>query len=287
MGGPGTLYGSRIQSIFAGHCVTCHGQTKHNSNLRLDSYEAVMHGGKHGRVIKVGEPKRSELFRRITLPPTDNGFMPAENRRPLSASEVKLIEIWISAGASGTLSADVFQGLPTASTEVAEVTFEESDPAAVAKQRATLAPTVAQLQKLFPNTVDYESRGSADLVVDMSLLSSKFGDGDLAALKPLADRIVVADFSNTAITDRSATAIAAMKRLRVLRLMHTKITDATVQALGTLDQLKSLNVFGTAVTPAALPVAEHMPKLQHIYTGETKITAEASMPEAVKSKVVF
>ena len=239
------------------------------------------------RVIKAGDAKGSELFRRITLPRTDDDFMPAENKRPLSPDEVKLIELWISAGASGTQAADAIKGLPTESAPVADVTFEEIDPAAVQKQRAALAATVAQLQKQFPDTLDYESRGSADLVVNMSLRGSKFGDEDLAALKPLASQIVVADFSNTAITDRSAAVIAAMKHLRVLRLAHTKITDATVLALGGLNQLESVSVFGTAVTPAALSILAQIPKLQHIYVGETKITADASIPDTAKSKVVF
>ena len=170
---------------------------------------------------------------------------------------------------------------------VADVSFEEIDTAAVAKLRAPLAPTVAQLQKRFPDVLEYESRGSADLVVNVSLMGAKFGDEDMAALKPLAEQIVIADFSGTAVTDRSAASIAAMKRLRVLRLMRTKITDATMQALGGLDQLESLNVFGTAVTPAALLVAAHLPKLQHLYAGETKIPADVPVPEAVRSKLTF
>jgi uncharacterized membrane protein len=288
-GGPATFYGARIQPLFTARCVSCHGRSKRKGKLRLDSFDQLMHGGKHGLVIKAGDAKGSELFHRITLPRTDDDFMPAENKRPLSPDEVKLIELWISAGASGTQAADAIKGLPTelSSAPVAEVTFEEIDPAAVQKQRAALAPTVAQLQKQFPDTLDYESRGSADLVVNMSLRGSKFGDEDLAALRSLASQIVVADFSNTAITNRSAAVIAAMKRLRVLRLAHTKITDATVLALGGLDQLESVSVFGTTVTPAALSILGQIPKLQHIYVGETKITADASIPDTAKSKVVF
>jgi uncharacterized membrane protein len=288
-GGPATFYGARIQPLFAGHCIACHGQSKHKGKLRLDTYEAVMHGGKDGPVIKAGDAKGSELFHRITLPRTDDDFMPAENKRPLSPGEVKLIELWISAGASGTQAADAIKDLPmeSSSPAVAEVSFEEMDPAVVARQRAALAPTIAQLQKQFPDRLQYESRNSSDLVVNMSLLGSKFGDEDLTALKPLAGQIVVADFSNTSISDRSANVLAEMKRLRSLRLAHTKITDATLQALGGLDQLESVSVFGTAVTPAALPIVGQMPKLRHIYVGETKISQDASIPEPAKSKVVF
>ncbi len=36
-GGPATFYGARIQPLFAGHCIACHGRSKHKGKLRLDS----------------------------------------------------------------------------------------------------------------------------------------------------------------------------------------------------------------------------------------------------------
>jgi uncharacterized membrane protein len=288
-GGSATFFGAHIQPVFAGHCVSCHGRTKHKADLRLTSYNAVMRGSKHGAVIKAGDPKSSKLFHRITLPPGDDDFMPAQNKPPLSPNEVKLIELWISAGASGTQLADAIKDIPmdSALPAVAEVSFEEFDPVATAKQRAGLAPIVAQLQQRFPAALDYESRGSADLVINASLLGSKFGDNDLAALAPLSEHIVIADFSGTIITDSSAGAIGAMRRLRSLRLMHTKITDATVQALVPLSQLESLNLFDTPVTPTALTAIGQMPKLRHLYAHETKISPDAPMPEGMKEKIIF
>jgi len=289
-GGPGTFYSARIQPALVGHCVTCHGRNRHKANLRLDSYDALMRGSKHGAVIKAGEPKNSELFHRITLPPTSDDFMPADNKRPLSASDVKLIELWISSGASGTLAADAIKDAPSLSSNraiVAEVTFEEVDPAAVAKQRADVVPVLEQLQQRLPNVVDYQSRSSADVVVNASWMGLKFGDEQLAALLPLSERIVMADLSSTAITDRSADMIAKMKRLRSLRLMHTKITDTTVQALGPLEQLESVSIFDTPVTQAALSSLIHLPKLRRIYAGGTKISAEGPIPREITDKLVF
>jgi hypothetical protein len=249
-----------------------------------------MRGGKNGPVVRAGNVKGSDLFRRITLPPGHDDFMPKEGKRPLSADQVKLIELWIGAGASGTLLANAIKDAPAGfgpSLVVADVTFEEIDTAAVTKLRAGIASTVTQLQKRYPNILEYESRGSANLILNASILGTKFGDSDLAILAPLAEHITVADFSRTAITDRSATAIAAMKHLRVLRLMHTGITDRTVQGLGTLDQLESLNIFDTPVTPAVLPAIASLPKLAHLYAGQTAIPNGVVVPQALTGKIVF
>jgi len=288
-GAPGTFYGARIQPVFAQHCITCHGRNKHKANLRLDNFESLMRGGKHGLVIKAGDSKGSELFHRITLPVSDDDFMPPDNRRPVSASDMKLIERWIAAGASGTQAVDAIKDVPSHSVSqpAVEVAFTEIDDAAVAKKRADLADVVAQLQKKFPNIVDYQSRGSDEIVINASWKGSKFGDNDMAALAPLAARIVAMDLSSTSITDKSATALAAVKHLRSLRLMHTKVGDATVQALSSLDQLEFLSLFDTAVTPSALSSLAKLPKLRRVYAGETKISAGAPLPQGLKDRIVF
>src|SRR5215471_3283891 len=283
-GGPGTFYGARIQPIFAQRCAKCHGRSKRKGNLRLDSFEAAMHGGKHGVVIKAGDPKSSELFRRITLAPSDSDFMPPQ-MRPLSPAEVKLIEQWISAGASGTLARDAVAGVSVAA--VPDVTFPDADPAAVTKQRAQIAPAVAQFQQRLPNILDYQSRGSADLVLNAAWMQSKFGDDELASLSALADHIVSADFSNTSVTDKSAGGIVAMRHLRVLRLMHTRVTDQSLQSFGSLKELETLSLFDTPVTPRGLTALARLPKLQHIYVGGTKVSAGQGVPAEVAPKLVF
>jgi uncharacterized membrane protein len=287
---PNTFYGARVQPIFIARCVTCHGPNKHKANLRLDTYGGVMRGGKDGPVIQAGNAQGSDLFRRITLPADHAEFMPKQGKRPLSSDQVKLIELWIGAGASETLAKDAIQNAPAgsaATTIVAEVTFDEIDSAAVARLRSVTAPAIAQLQKRFPNVLDYESRSSADLRLNASILGAKFSDDDLAAFAPVAEHITFADFSRTRITDRSAVAIAAMKRLHVLRLTNTGITDATLMRLDALDQLESLNVFGTPVTASCLPTIAKLPKLAHLYTGQTSIPQGISVPEALAGKLVF
>jgi uncharacterized membrane protein len=285
-----SFYSLRVQPIFTERCVTCHGPKKQKSGLRLDSYGWLMRGGKHGTVIKAGSARGSDLFRRITLSPGEDDFMPKEKKQPLLLDQVKLIDLWIGAGASGNLPLNAIQQLPAGRSIAAapvEVSFPEINSAKVAKQREGIASAVAQLQIKFPNVLNYESRDSADLMLNASLIGLKFGDADLREFASVADHITGADFSRTAVTDSAAPGIVAMKRLRVLRLSQTKITDATLKALQGLDQLQSLNVYGTSVTVAALPLLEKFPKLEHVYAGQTAISSDVSIPQDLTGKLVF
>jgi uncharacterized membrane protein len=282
---PNTFYGARIQPIFSARCVNCHGADKRKGNLRLDSYRALMRGGKDGPVIQTGNTQGSDLFRRITLPASHDDFMP-KGKQPLTADELKTIELWIGTGASGMLAANAINA-PSGSAAPAEVKFEKIDPAEVARLRSTIGPSVSQLEKQFPGILDYDSRGSAELRLNASILGSKFGDADLEAFALVAEHIIVADFSRTSITDHSAAAIASMKQLRVLRLMDTRLTDATLLQLQTLNQLESLNVYGTPVTASVLPTIAKLPKLSHFYAGHTGIVPGKNVPENLVGKLVF
>jgi uncharacterized membrane protein len=80
-------------------CGSCHNADKRESDLDLTSYERLMRGGESGRVVYAGAPERSELLSRITLPPSDESFMPAEGKTPLTDAQVEIVEWWIGAGA--------------------------------------------------------------------------------------------------------------------------------------------------------------------------------------------
>ena len=243
---PGSFYVTRIAPLFETRCISCHGQTRAKGQLRLDSFAAVMRGGKDGAVIVPGDPKSSELFHRISLPASDDKAMPPSGKPALTPDEVTVIRLWIAAGASGEIR--TIKGAPK---PVLEVKIPENDPAAVRQQRAPLAAAVAQLQARFPGVIMYESRSSADLEVDASLKGASFGDPDLAALMPLKARITRADFSGTAITDASAPMLAGMTALTRLRLARTAITDRTIEALVGLKSLKSISLVDTRARDAA------------------------------------
>ncbi len=94
-----TIYNDRVGPLLEQRCITCHKEEKHKGGLRMDSFAELMKGGDSGAAVVPGDTKASELFRRITLDPEDDEFMPGDGKPPLTPDEVKLIEQWIVEGA--------------------------------------------------------------------------------------------------------------------------------------------------------------------------------------------
>ena len=88
----------QVRSILAHNCYSCHSASKTKGELRLDSKDLLLKGGKHGAILKAGHPEESEIIRRVTLPADDKEAMPTKGKR-LTEQEVALLSFWIKAGA--------------------------------------------------------------------------------------------------------------------------------------------------------------------------------------------
>ena len=65
-------FAKQIRPIFADTCYKCHGSEKQKGELRMDSAEAMLKGGKEGKDLTPGDPAKSDLYRRISLPASDD-----------------------------------------------------------------------------------------------------------------------------------------------------------------------------------------------------------------------
>ncbi len=92
-------YGRDIAPILRTYCAGCHGHDEPESGLNLDSYEGLVAGGEHGRVLVPGSSDESRLMQalygkgELTMPPEDEP-RPDEN-------QIKILADWIDAGALG------------------------------------------------------------------------------------------------------------------------------------------------------------------------------------------
>jgi hypothetical protein len=89
---------SDIWPILEAKCVICHGPADAFNRLRLDSAEAILKGGKNGKVLMPGDLEASPMYVRTSLPADDFDIMPAEGD-PLTPEEVAVLGAWIEGGA--------------------------------------------------------------------------------------------------------------------------------------------------------------------------------------------
>lgn len=87
-----------VWPILQAKCVTCHGPEDQFSNLRLDSKERILRGGKNGKIVVPGDPAKSPMYVRVSLPSDDLDIMPAEGE-PLNAAQVDILRRWVAEGA--------------------------------------------------------------------------------------------------------------------------------------------------------------------------------------------
>lgn len=249
----------RVQPILKNKCVTCHNVNKHKANLRLDGFEQLLRGSKHGPVIKAGDPQHSELYRRITLAPDDKDFMPADGKPRLTADEVKVIELWLSAGASDTVAVAAVPGAPPTAPKLQRAAPLAPD------YRPRLDTITALASSLGVRLIPRSQNPSDGLVVRTVSFPEHCTDQTLAALAPIADLIVDAELARTKVSDAGLGSLAAFQNLRALDLSHTSVTSEGVRSLVRLQKLETLNLTATAVDEAGLAELRRQPSLKRVY----------------------
>jgi uncharacterized membrane protein len=255
---PTSFYATRVHPIFEEKCVQCHNADKFKGNLRLDTYAGVMNGGKDGPVVHPGDTSKSELLRRVSLPPAEKDFMPAEGKPPLTAAEIKILEVWVAAGATPQISDAATKSLP--------VPIHKEPSAPLAADYRPQSKTISDLEaSLGVHLVPRSQNPTDGLILRTTSAPGRCDDSTLEQLGPVAGLIVDAELARTKVTDEGLSTLASFSNLRFLDLSHTAVTSAGMKPLAKLDKLESLNLTETKVTQDAIVELKAKPSLKRIY----------------------
>ena len=261
------LFEARVAPILEEHCVECHGPEKHKGKLRLDSFEALIAGGESDAVVEAGDPKASELFRRITLPETDEDVMPSDGKPHLSGNEIKVIELWIAGGASPTKPVGEFVGLPPPKAPKPPYVPLTPDWRPQAAEVSALATTLHV--RLVPR-----SRIATDgLILRTASAPGRCDDAVLAKLAPFAPYIVEVELARTKVTDDGVAMLGTFENLQSVDLTRTRVTAKGLAALAQLTKLQSVNLTNTGVDDAAVAPLRGVPSIKRLWLFGTKATA--------------
>ncbi len=91
----GVSFAREVWPVLRANCVSCHRPGKLKGKLDLTTMAALIKGGKHGAVVKQGEPSDSRLVAEVS---GDEPEMPPEGA-PLTEAEVAVLTRWVAEGA--------------------------------------------------------------------------------------------------------------------------------------------------------------------------------------------
>jgi uncharacterized membrane protein len=256
-----SFYAQQVHPILDANCVSCHGASKTSGGLRMDSYDALMKGGKDGPVIVAGQADKSLLLMRVTLPPSHKEFMPAEGKPPLGGQQITYLRAWIQQGAS-----------PTAA-RLSGITTDEREPEPTFEPVGDYSALIAEIQKTEQaqgaKLISVSAKPADGLTLYTIDRGSAFGDAQLAQFQRFAPYIVQVELARTAVTDESFDTLKQFTHLHALHLEGTHVTGNGLAKLAPLSELTYLNLSGTEVTREATAPLSAMKNLRHIYLYNT------------------
>jgi uncharacterized membrane protein/YHS domain-containing protein len=253
-----------IQPIMDTHCVQCHGASKQNAGLRLDSLDEAMRGSEYGPVVVKGSAEESRLYQVVCLPPEDDYFMPP-GKAGLSLEEMRTVARWLIA------SVDLGKAPAGGSADRGGGPETPAGPAYDVEAYARLNELGGRAQIV--------SEGSDLLILSFANQRGPIPDEAFAAIEALADHVQNLDFSNSGVTDADLDRLPDMPALERLYLKDTEITDEGIANLPELFSLSYLNLFGSNVTDASMDnlsmlVVPGKDGPGSIYLSETGVTLE-------------
>ncbi len=263
-----SFYSRHIDPVFETNCVSCHGESKVKGGLRLDSYDALMKGGKDGAVIVSGQADKSLLFVRVTLPPDHKQFMPAEGKPPLAPEEINWIKTWIQQGSSPKV------------TQLAGVFIREDAPELPLQPVGDYSALMDDIHRMAEGQgaklMPVSSKPADGLILNTVDVAASFGDPQLAQFAKYAPFIVEAELGRTAVTDASFATLSTFTHLRTLHLEGTAVTGNGLEKLAALTQLSYINLSSTRVTKAAATRLDSLKSLRHVYLYNTPAQPESA-----------
>ena len=266
-----------VHPILIQRCSQCHRDGKMKGELSMKTLADLKKGGKSGAAIVAGSLKDSELFKRITLDPEHEDYMPTDGKTPLTKSEVEIIQWWIDKG--GAINGKRMAELKNTQTinplianylnignngkaaESADSDYPARNPDIPAFSNLQLLDSLRNLG------LNIRIMQHQPLMLDMTLPEDKGNQISLikTELKSIAKNVIWLNLSGCNLTDKDLDFLPLLINLEKLRLEKNPITDNTISLISSLKHLEAVNVNETGFSRAGVEQLKEISSLKRVY----------------------
>ena len=271
------LFEEVVQPILIQRCGQCHREGKMKGQFSVQTLETLLKGGKTRATVVAGSLNKSELFNRITLDPSNEKYMPADGKTPLTKAEIEIIQWWIE------------KGMATKGKKIAELKVSPEIQSKIAvvlgigNSIAVSETAITENSKINPeipaisNTALIDSLRNKGINVRLMLHQPVMLDitippgmnASLNTIKPILQSIeknvIWLNLSDNGLTDNDLDFLSGMTNLEKLRLEKNPITDKIVPQLSGLKHLEAVNLNETNVSEAGIEKLKQVPGIKRVY----------------------
>ena len=271
------VYNDIIQPIFDAKCTSCHNPDKLKGNLNLTTEAGIMEGGKSGHAVVAGDLAKSELYRRITLPPGSSKFMPTDNHPPLIPIETGFIKWWITSGVEfrkNLLAMGIDEKTKFLVSNYLGIDVEAEKEILLPKVAAADSIVIRQLtdMKIIVSSVTTQSNLLEASFVMVQKSSPEQQVVLLEKLSAIKVQLYRLDVSNCKLNRQALNIISGFIRLNKLDMQKNNLTDDMIQPLVALQQLVVLNSGQNTLTDKSIVIFKKMPALKKINLWQNIVT---------------
>ena len=271
------LFEDIVQPILIQRCGQCHREGKMKGQFSVQTLETLLKGGKTRAAVVAGSLNKSELFNRITLDPSNEKYMPADGKTPLTKAEIEIIQWWIE------------KGMATKGKKIAELKVSpeiQSKIAAVlgiGNSTAVSETAITENSKINPEIPAISNNALIDslrnkgvnvrlmlhqpVMLDITIPTGM--SASINSIKPIlqsiAKNVIWLNLSNNGLTDNDLDFLAGMTNLEKLRLEKNPITDKILTQLSGLKHLEAVNLNETNVSEAGIEKLKQVPGIKRVY----------------------
>lgn len=268
------LFNDIIQPILEEKCYGCHSSIKKKGKLRLDAQEWILKGGEDGLVLHAGDPLKSPLYKNILLDPVDEKHMPPKGKPQVTEQERRLLEWWISSGAS--FNKKVKELSPPSNMQSVLLAVQNNNGPKIQIQAIPSAEIGPADQKVI-NGLKKMGVTIVNVALNSNYISANFitvphaNDTINDLIKQINDNVVWIKMPGMVFNDPLVNVLADCKSLTKLSIENTNISDKQLAILNDLQELQYLNIVNTKISLNGLMQLNNLKKLNQLYVGQTNI----------------
>jgi uncharacterized membrane protein len=233
-----------VQPILEQKCTSCHNADKMKGQLSLVNMQAILKGGKSGKLLVPGNPEISLLLERIHLPVEEKKHMPPTGKPQLTQQETAILNLWIKDQAKFDKKLAAYPEkdslrflataylLPASQTEAYD--FDPADEDEVALLNTDYR-TIIPLAKNSP--------ALAVNIYNRATYTSK----QLDELDGIKKQVISLNLNKMPVKDADLESIGKFENLQRLNLNFTEISAGGLKTLTELKNLSSLAISGTKI----------------------------------------